>query len=211
VLDNSHLLDKAIKAAIDDIKGLSVANQIGCQMNITQGWLSAGTRLESPNTDKRPNSADISLLVIHNISLPPEQFGGPYIGQLFSNCLDASQHPYFVDICHLKVSSHLLIDREGAITQFVPFDQRAWHAGVSEFEGRSNCNDFSIGIEMEGSDNIAYTDIQYSVLAKVTALLLAHYPAITSERIIGHSDIAPGRKTDPGPAFDWPRYRKDLV
>ena len=109
------------------------------------------------------------------------------------------------------MSSHLLIDREGAITQFVPFDQRAWHAGVSDFEGRSNCNDFSIGIEMEGSDNIAYTDIQYSVLAKVTALLLAHYPAITSERIVGHSDIAPGRKTDPGPAFDWPRYRKDLV
>ena len=180
-------------------------------MNITQGWLSAGTRLESPNTDKRPNSADISLLVIHNISLPPEQFGGPYIGQLFSNCLDASQHSYFVDICQLKVSSHLLIDREGAITQFVPFDQRAWHAGVSEFEGRSNCNDFSIGIEMEGSDNIAYTDIQYSVLAKVTTLLLAHYPAITSERIVGHSDIAPGRKTDPGPAFDWPRYRKGLV
>ncbi|MDG2501035.1 MAG: 1,6-anhydro-N-acetylmuramyl-L-alanine amidase AmpD [Porticoccaceae bacterium] len=180
-------------------------------MNITQGWLSAASRLESPNTDQRPDSADISLLVIHNISLPPDQFGGPYIGQLFSNCLDGSEHPYFADICQLKVSSHLLIDRNGEITQFVPFGQRAWHAGVSEFEGRSNCNDFSIGIEMEGSDNIAYTDIQYAVLAKVTALLLAHFPAITSERIVGHSDIAPGRKTDPGPAFDWPRYRKELV
>jgi len=179
-------------------------------MKITQGWLSAGTRLESPNTDKRPDSADISLLVIHNISLPPEQFGGPYIGQLFTNCLNPADHPYFAEICDLKVSSHLLIDRDGVIIQFVPFSQRAWHAGVSEFDGRSNCNDFSIGIEMEGSDNTAYTDSQYSALAKVTDLLLEHYPLLCKERITGHSDIAPGRKTDPGPAFDWPRYTEDL-
>jgi AmpD protein len=190
--------------------GLSLAAYIGHQMNIIQGWLSVGTRLESPNTDNRPSSADISLLVIHNISLPPDQFGGPYIGQLFSNCLNGSEHPYFADICHLEVSSHLLIDRDGEITQFVPFDKRAWHAGVSEFEGHKNCNDFSIGIELEGSDNIAYTNIQYSVLAKVTTLILADYPAITRERIVGHSDIAPGRKTDPGPAFDWLRYKKEL-
>ena len=180
-------------------------------MNIIKGWLSESTKLESPNTDKQPNSGDVSLLVIHNISLPPEQFGGPFIGQLFSNCLDGSEHPYFADICHLKVSSHLLIDRDGEITQFVPFDQRAWHAGVSEFEGRSSCNDFSIGIELEGSDNIPYTDTQYAALAKVTALLLAHYPAITSQRIVGHSDIASGRKTDPGPAFDWLRYKEELL
>ena len=180
-------------------------------MNIIKGWLSESTKLESPNTDKRPNSGDVSLLVIHNISLPPEQFGGPYIGQLFGNCLDPDQHPYFAEIAHLKVSSHLLIDRSGSIMQFVPFQQRAWHAGVSEFEGRSNCNDFSIGIEMEGADNIAYTDRQYNVLAEVTQVVLQAYPLITTDRIVGHSEIAPGRKTDPGPAFDWPRYKNALI
>jgi len=179
-------------------------------MKIAQGWLSAGTQLVSPNTDQRPDQADISLLVVHNISLPPEQFGGPYIGQFFSNCLDPNQHPYFAYIADLKVSSHLLIDRLGNITQFVPFNQRAWHAGVSEFEGRSNCNDFSIGIEMEGADNIAYTDSQYDVLTAVTQVLLEAYPLITPSRIVGHMDIAPGRKTDPGPAFDWARYKSAL-
>ena len=180
-------------------------------MKIAQGWLSASTQLLSPNTDLRPDEADISLLVVHNISLPPEQFGGPYIGQLFGNCLDPDQHPYFAEIAHLKVSSHLLIDRAGNIMQFVPFQQRAWHAGVSEFEGRSNCNDFSIGIEMEGADNIAYTDRQYNVLAEVTQVVLQAYPLITTDRIVGHSEIAPGRKTDPGPAFDWPRYKNALI
>lgn len=179
-------------------------------MQIAQGWLSAATKLVSPNTDQRPEQADISLLVIHNISLPPEQFGGPYIDQLFANCLDPNQHPYFAEIADLKVSSHLLIDRVGKITQFVPFNQRAWHAGVSEFEGRSNCNDFSIGIEMEGADNIAYTDSQYDVLTAVTQVLLEAYPLITPSRIVGHMDIAPGRKTDPGPAFDWARYKSAL-
>ena len=179
-------------------------------MKIAQAWLSTGTQLVSPNTDQRPDPADVSLLVVHNISLPPEQFGGPYIGQLFSNCLDPNQHPYFADITDLKVSSHLLIDRQGQITQFVPFSQRAWHAGVSEFEGRSNCNDFSIGIEMEGADNIAYTDSQYDVLTAVTQVLLEAYPLITPSRIVGHMDIAPGRKTDPGPAFDWARYKSAL-
>ena len=179
-------------------------------MKIAQGWLSGSTQLVSPNTDPRPDPADISLLVIHNISLPPEQFGGPYIGQLFSNCLDPKQHPYFAQIADLKVSSHLLIDRLGQITQFLPFDQRAWHAGVSEFEGRANCNDFSIGIEMEGADHIAYTDSQYEVLAAVTQALLAAYPRLTTDRIVGHTDIAPERKTDPGPAFDWGRYKSAL-
>ena len=180
-------------------------------MKITQGWLSASTQLVSPNTDQRPDEADISLLVVHSISLPPEQFGGPYVGQLFSNCLDPNQHPYFADIAHLKVSSHLLIDRLGNITQFVPFDQRAWHAGVSEFEGRDSCNDFSIGIEMEGADHIPYTDVQYQILAEVTGLLLQTHSRLTRERIVGHSDIAPGRKTDPGAAFDWARYKNLLV
>ena len=180
-------------------------------MKIEQGWLSVSTQLISPNTDHRPDQADISLLVVHNISLPPGQFGGPHIGELFCNCLDPDQHPYFAEIAHLKVSSHLLIDRTGQIMQFVPFQQRAWHAGVSEFEGRTNCNDFSIGIEMEGADNIAYTDFQYRRLAEVSQTLLQWYPLITKDRIVGHSDIAPGRKTDPGPAFDWPRYRNALT
>lgn len=180
-------------------------------MKIAQGWLTTANRLSSPNTDTRPNPVDISLLVVHNISLPPEQFGGPYIGQLFCNCLNPDEHPYFADVAQLKVSSHLLIDRLGKIVQFVPFHQRAWHAGVSEFEGRENCNDFSIGIEMEGADHIAYTDRQYLVLAEVTKALCVEYPLITAQRIVGHSDIAPGRKTDPGPAFDWQRFRHMLT
>jgi AmpD protein len=152
----------------------------------------------------------MSLLVIHNISLPPAQFGGSYIEQLFSNNLNPDDHPYFRDIYKLQVSSHLLIDRQGNITQFVPFDQRAWHAGVSEFDGRQRCNDFSIGIELEGTDDIAYTDIQYSVLAQVSQKIMAQYPTITSNSVVGHSDIAPERKTDPGQAFDWHRYKQLL-
>jgi AmpD protein len=179
-------------------------------MGITKGWLNRAKKLESPNADPRPDANDISLLVIHNISLPPAQFGGPYIEQLFSNNLNPDDHPYFRDIYKLQVSSHLLIDRQGNITQFVPFDQRAWHAGVSEFEGRQRCNDFSIGIELEGTDDIAYTDIQYSVLAQVSQQIMAQYPAITMDRIVGHSDIAPERKTDPGQAFDWQRYKQLL-
>jgi len=177
-------------------------------MQIAQGWLSDIERIESPNADTRPAEEDISLLVIHNISLPPEQFGGPYISQLFCNRLDPTEHPYFREIQQLKVSAHLLIDRAGTLIQFVPFHQRAWHAGVSEFEGRSRCNDFSIGIELEGADHIPFTDSQYSVLARVTRQLIDHYQLITKDRIVGHSDIAPRRKTDPGPAFDWQRYRQ---
>lgn len=180
-------------------------------MKIEQGWLSHCKRVESPNADHRPVDAEISLLVIHNISLPPEQFGGPYIEQLFCNCLNPSQHPYFKQIYQLQVSSHLLIDREGAIVQFVPFQKRAWHAGVSEFEGRERCNDFSVGIELEGADQIPYTEAQYRKLAVIVKLLLSHYPSITPQRIVGHSDIAPGRKTDPGPAFDWQLFRQSLI
>ena len=179
-------------------------------MGITKGWLNRAKKLESPNADPRPDANDISLLVIHNISLPPAQFGGSYIEQLFSNNLNPDDHPYFRDIYKLQVSSHLLIDRQGNITQFVPFDQRAWHAGVSEFDGRQRCNDFSIGIELEGTDDIAYTDIQYSVLAQVSQQIMAQYPTITSNGVVGHSDIAPERKTDPGQAFDWQRYKQLL-
>jgi AmpD protein len=166
--------------------------------------------MPSPNTDQRPQIADISLLVIHNISLPPNQFGGGYIGEFFTNCLDPEVDAYFAEICHLKVSSHLLIDRQGEITQFAGFNQRAWHAGVSQFEKRFNCNDFSIGIEMEGADHIPYTEAQYQVLAEVSKVLLETYPLINADRIVGHSDIAPGRKTDPGPAFQWDHYKQLL-
>lgn len=180
-------------------------------MHIDQGWISVATVVASPNTDLRPDEADISLLVIHNISLPPGQFGGCHVAELFTNTLDPTSHPYFTEIADLKVSAHLLIDRQGAVTQFVPFHRRAWHAGVSHFDGRSACNDYSIGIELEGTDTEPYADQQYACLGQVTECLMAEYPALTAKRIRGHSDIAPSRKTDPGPAFDWQRFTGLLV
>ncbi|MBB3048032.1 AmpD protein [Litorivivens lipolytica] len=176
----------------------------------SDGWLSDVEVCASPNFNQRPAGAEISLLVIHNISLPPGQFGGREVHKFFTNCLDCSAHPALADLHGVKVSSHLLIDREGAVTQFVPLTERAWHAGQSCFEGRDNCNDFSIGIELEGTDIEPYTEAQYGVLAEVTKTLLAHYPLLSPARIVGHSDIAPGRKTDPGPAFDWHNYKKRL-
>jgi len=173
---------------------------------IVDNRLSFARQVSSPNCSERPADVDIDLLVIHNISLPPGQFGGGHIDQLFCNCLDPAGHDYFREICHLRVSSHLLIDREGNVSQYVPFDRKAWHAGVSVFEGREQCNDFSIGIELEGTDFEPFTDAQYEQLARVTGLLSAAYPGITEPRVVGHSDIAPGRKTDPGPHFDWTRY-----
>ncbi len=167
-------------------------------------------RGESPNWDERPPGSDISLLVIHNISLPPGEFGGPWIDRLFTNRLPADAHPYFAGIAELRVSAHLLIRRDGEAIQYVPFDKRAWHAGQSSFQGRPRCNDFSIGIELEGTDEIPYTTHQYISLGRVARALCRRYPAITPERIVGHSDIAPGRKSDPGPAFDWQRLRSLL-
>ena len=174
---------------------------------IQQGWISLARRVPSPNVNTRPQGTGITLLVIHNISLPPEQFGGGFIEQFFTNQLDSTAHPYFASIANMEVSSHLLITRDGEVIQFVPFDQRAWHAGQSHFLGRKNCNDFSIGIELEGTDTIPYTDQQYTVLAQITQVLQQEYTGIIDENIVGHSDIAPGRKTDPGESFDWSRYR----
>ena len=176
-------------------------------LDIQDHWLSGALRVPSPNCNERPHAGDISLLVIHNISLPPGQFGGPHIDELFCNRLDPAGHPYFADICGLRVSSHLLIRRDGGLVQYVPFNRRAWHAGRSIFEGRAECNDYSIGIELEGTDDTEFTAVQYERLAEITRLLQARYPGITAARITGHSDIAPGRKTDPGPCFDWARYR----
>ncbi len=165
----------------------------------------AGARfIASPNCDARPEGEDISLLVIHNISLPPGEYGGDGIIELFTNRLDPTAHPYYAGIAHLRVSSHFLIRRDGELIQFVPCGQRAWHAGVSRWCGRERCNDFSIGIELEGSDFEPFTDAQYDTLAQLTRALKAAYPIAD---IVGHSDIAPGRKTDPGPCFDWARYR----
>ena len=173
-------------------------------------WLDNAQQIPSPNHDDRPEGEEISLLVIHNISLPPGEFGGPWIDRFFTNRLPPDEHPFFAEIADVRVSSHLLIRRTGEVVQYVPFDKRAWHAGVSEFDGRERCNDFSIGIELEGADETPYTDEQYMQLVEVTRQLQKSYPTITLERITGHSDIAPGRKTDPGPAFDWERYRKSI-
>ena len=174
-------------------------------ITINTGILNTAQFIASPNCNQRPNS-EVSLLVIHNISLPPGKFGGPWITHLFTNQLDPTANPYFTSIFQLEVSSHLLIQRDGHVIQYVPFDQRAWHAGQSEFQGRENCNDFSVGIELEGTDTMAYEPIQYEVLAQITQQLMLEYPKITKGRITGHENIAPGRKTDPGSAFDWPRY-----
>ncbi len=169
-------------------------------------WLSGAHVVASPNCDERPDKSDIELLVIHGISLPPKQYGGESIDQLFTNTLDTNEHPYFAEIKHLRVSSHLLIDRLGNVTQYVPFTKRAWHAGESIFNGRKECNDFAIGIELEGCDDEAYCDVQYKTLAQLTDLICQRWQKITKDRIVGHSDIAPGRKTDPGPAFDKNYY-----
>ncbi|MEW8043238.1 MAG: 1,6-anhydro-N-acetylmuramyl-L-alanine amidase AmpD [gamma proteobacterium symbiont of Phacoides pectinatus] len=176
-------------------------------MRIAPGGLfSEAEQHLSPNHDERPEGASVDLLVIHNISLPPDQFGGPWIDDLFRNRLDPGAHPYFLEIAHLRVSAHLLIRRDGTLIQYVPCDQRAWHAGVSCHDGRERCNDFSIGIELEGEDTTPYTDAQYQQLATVTRALLTRYPGLNRQRITGHSDIAAGRKSDPGPAFDWARF-----
>ena len=179
--------------------------------NDEAGWLPGVRRVPSPNFNCRPQGAQVSLLVIHNISLPPGQFGGEHICNFFTNRLDCQVHPFFAEIAGLQVSAHFLIDRAGEITQFVPVHERAWHAGESCFQEQDNCNDFSLGIELEGADDVPYTDSQYESLARLTAQLTRMYPAITPERIVGHSDIAPGRKTDPGPAFDWRRYRTEVA
>ncbi|WP_211198022.1 1,6-anhydro-N-acetylmuramyl-L-alanine amidase AmpD [Permianibacter fluminis] len=175
------------------------------------GWLVGARRSPSPHCDERAAPADISLLVIHGISLPPGQFGGPYIEQLFHGQLDPQAHPYFASIHGLRVSSHFLIRRDGEIVQFVSCLQRAWHAGVSQFAGRDRCNDFSIGIELEGADDTPYAAAQYPALVALTRAIQQRWPAIGNACIAGHEDIAPGRKTDPGPAFDWLRYRAMLA
>ncbi|MFC0140079.1 1,6-anhydro-N-acetylmuramyl-L-alanine amidase AmpD [Erwinia mallotivora] len=178
-------------------------------MQLQSGWITGVKQVPSPHFNERPENEMPSLLVIHNISLPPGEFGGPWIDALFTGTLDPAADPYFARIAHLRVSAHCLIRRDGEIIQYVPFHLRAWHAGVSCYQGREACNDFSIGIELEGTDTLPYTDAQYQTLEKIARLLARHYP-LPVGNITGHSDIAPGRKSDPGPAFDWVRLRSAL-
>ncbi|MGL5482042.1 MAG: 1,6-anhydro-N-acetylmuramyl-L-alanine amidase AmpD [Aeromonas veronii] len=174
------------------------------------GWCQQARRVPSPHHNERAAPDDISLLVVHGISLPPGEFGGPFIDDLFMGRLDPEAHPYFAGIHQLRVSAHCLIRRDGELVQYVPFGARAWHAGVSSWQGREACNDFSIGIELEGTDEIPYTEAQYRALVGLTRAILERYPAITHEKIVGHCDIAPGRKTDPGASFQWDYYRQLL-
>jgi len=186
-----------VAAAIDDCMTEMIIDD--------KGWLQAVDVVQSPNCDARPDNTEIKLIVIHGISLPPSEFGGGYIQQYFCNQLDANANDYFSSICDMQVSAHCLIERTGNITQFVSFLNRAWHAGVSSWRGEQACNDYSIGIELEGTDELSYTDPQYEQLNALLGSLISRYPAINNDAICGHSDISPGRKTDPGPAFDWAR------
>ncbi|MBT9529138.1 MAG: 1,6-anhydro-N-acetylmuramyl-L-alanine amidase AmpD [Pseudomonas sp.] len=174
------------------------------------GWCAGVRHCPSAHCNERPQG-EISLLVLHNISLPPGQFGTGKVQEFFTSGLNASEHAYFAGIADMRVSAHFFIERDGQISQFVSCLQRAWHAGVSSFAGRDNCNDFSLGIELEGTDDLPYSEAQYDALVPLVQQLLAAYPALSVERICGHSDIAPGRKTDPGPAFDWPRLRTAVL
>ena len=178
------------------------------QVDLASGLMRGIRQVPSANCDARPAGAEPELIVVHGISLPPGEFGGPWIDRLFTNTLPPEEHPYFAEIGGMRVSSHLCIRRDGRLTQYVSFSQRAWHAGQSCYEGRTGCNDFSIGVELEGTDTLAYEPVQYGVLADAVAALCAAYPTLSPTRLVGHSDIAPGRKTDPGPAFDWPLARR---
>ena len=181
------------------------------KINTETGLIENVQYIASTNTDERPAPEDIDLVVIHSISLPPGEYGGPWIEKLFTNQLPADEHPYFKEIHELKVSSHVLIRRDGTVQQFVPFHQRAWHAGQSCYEGRETCNDYSIGIELEGTDDSEFEDSQYQQLAELIKTLDSSYASIDKNRLTGHSDIAPGRKTDPGTGFDWERLQELLT
>ncbi|MDJ0700161.1 MAG: 1,6-anhydro-N-acetylmuramyl-L-alanine amidase AmpD [Woeseiaceae bacterium] len=181
------------------------------EVDAASGLIEPARYCESPNRDARPDGCAPDMIVLHGISLPPGEFGGSEIEALFTNSLDWDAHPYFSEIHGLEVSTHLLIRRDGEVVQFVSFNERAWHAGASSFRGRERCNDHAIGIELEGEDDIDYEDPQYEVLAAVVGAIRLAYPSITARQIAGHSDVAPGRKTDPGPAFDWLRLYDGLV
>jgi AmpD protein len=179
-------------------------------VHVPTGLLVGVRQVLSPHRDARPAGLVTDLVVLHGISLPPGEFGGPAIEQLFTGCLAPQGHPYFATLAGLRVSAHVLVRRNGEFVQFLPFGARAWHAGASEYAGRSGCNDFSIGIELEGADDVPYTDAQYESAAALLRALFQTYPDLAPARVVGHSDIAPGRKTDPGSSFDWPRLNYSI-
>lgn len=181
------------------------------QLDLKNGLIDSARLQLSPNCDDRPDESDISLVVIHGISLPPGEFGGAGIDQLFTNTLDPEEHPYYEEVYQLKLSCHLLIRRDGELIQYVPFNKRAWHAGESVHDGREQCNNYAIGIELEGTDEQPYEAVQYERLAEVIKLLCDSYLKLDRNSIVGHCDIAPDRKTDPGPAFDWKKLQASLA
>jgi N-acetyl-anhydromuramoyl-L-alanine amidase len=181
------------------------------EVHSATGLIAGVRQVLSPHQDERPPGMAADLIVLHGISLPPGAFGGPWIDRLFTGSLPADAHPYFAQIAGARVSAHVLVRRDGTPVQYVPFGARAWHAGVSQHEGRNACNDFSIGIEFEGTDDVPYEAAQYATGAAVISALLRAYATLCATRIVGHSDIAPGRKTDPGPSFDWDRLRSLLA
>ncbi|MEI8259035.1 MAG: 1,6-anhydro-N-acetylmuramyl-L-alanine amidase AmpD [Deltaproteobacteria bacterium] len=181
------------------------------QVDVGRGLLVPARHVPSPNQDSRPPGATLDLVVIHGISLPPGRFGGDWVARLFTNTLPADHHPYFASIAELRVSAHLYIRRDGELVQFVPFHARAWHAGASVWRHRVACNDFSIGIELEGDDDVPYEPVQYQLLAATLGALRRAYVTLAPDAIAAHSEIAPGRKTDPGPAFDWARLQAGLA
>ena len=189
---------------------MAVTTRTEIDVDTATGLLADARQVLSPNCDDRPNGCQPDLIIIHGISLPPGEFGGPYIDQFFTNCLAQDEHEYFSEIVGLRVSAHLVIRRDGELVQYVSVHRRAWHAGESCFERRHACNDYSVGIELEGVDDEHYEDTQYSKLAALVAALLKAYPSLSSQRIVGHSDVSSGRKTDPGPAFDWEHFGRLL-
>jgi N-acetyl-anhydromuramoyl-L-alanine amidase len=181
------------------------------RVDVATGLLLGARQVLTEHFDERPGGAGLDLIVIHNISLPPGQFGGPWIDRLFTGHLPREVHPFFATIPPGRVSTHVLIRRDGELVQYVPFTNRAWHAGRSSYRGRAECNDYSVGVELEGTDALPFEEIQYERLTAVVRALLAAYPSLSREHIAGHSDVAPGRKTDPGAAFDWARLRAALL
>ena len=190
---------------------MGAAMQSAFNIHTPTGLLAGARQVLSPHWDERPTGVIPELIVVHGISLPPGEYGGPGIEQLFTANLASDAHPYFAEVAALRVSSHLLVRRDGSVVQFVPFNLRAWHAGASSWQGRGNCNDFSIGIELEGTDDTAYEAAQYTALAGLIGALCAAYAGLAPQRVVGHCDIAPGRKSDPGASFDWPRLRALLA
>jgi AmpD protein len=180
------------------------------RVDVATGLLLGARQVLTDHFDERPTGAGLELILIHNISLPPGEFGGPWIDRLFTGTLPRETHPFFATIPPGRVSTHLLLRRDGKFVQYVPFSNRAWHAGRSSYRGREECNDYSVGIELEGTDDLPFEEIQYVRLTEVVRALLAAYPSLSREHIAGHSDVAQGRKTDPGAAFDWPRFRASL-